>query len=343
MDPTSAPHVPEGGSTSNVNATTGTVFDNTSSATVTTLRTVESSAIPGEEEELMSSAAGAMVRTFASIVVQRIPHIPAAKFFRPKALGHSNPKTHIPKIHLLWHIASGSVLFGVYTSAVRAMTLKAVSTENSNDESKRIAVWQSFLGGGFSGLAHGALNNLSFNLHHTQHLPCHGRKAMMTTWTNSLRHLATQRKTPQLMRGFSAAAVSDGLGFAMFFGTYEAVRLLLDDNYRSFAHEQHIYSAKTSTLTTALHAAAAGCLAGLALEIVHFPIHQAQLYHAQTHKFHTPTRLVPIGEVLHIFKKHGALFAYHNFLSAAMRALPSSALAFLGYELCLLYLSRLAD
>ena len=297
------------------------------------------------EETAFSSTIGALARTSATIILRIVPRIPAAKFFRPKtvATDAKTPSVPIPKhgqlSHLIWHVAGGAALFGVYGFALEMMG-PTTSVPSSARLDERVNSLKSFLAGAASGISFCLLTHPVYNLHYAKHLPCHGTDIMAHSWSQ------TKQIRPPLrtfFRGISASLFYDTLGYGLFFLSYESVRQALDENYNNYSYEHRKFSPEQSSLTTALHATLAGCCAGLALEIVHHPIQTAQHHLAMSDPTHVSSRLVPLSTAFACLRERGLSFAFAGFPRHAARAIPSSSAAFLAYELSLLWLRKCAD
>lgn len=287
------------------------------------------------EETSFSSVMGAIARSSAVKVVRSLPHIPAAKFFRPKSTSVSATKPtpfHGQVTHFLWHVSGGVVLFGMYSFGAKYLWT------NDSPDSERIKPAHAFLAGAMGGTAYCTLIHPFYNLHSARLLPCHGQATMWQSWRSLFTEARTLGKW-SILKGFTATLFYDAVGYGLFFLAYEVARQQMDSTYKNYAHDSH--QPKQLILEPALHAAIAGCCAGLALELVHFPIHNAQ--YAVAARTNESPRLVSLIRAAAELKASSLAAAYKGFVPHAVRALPSSAAAFLAYEMSLLWARQVAD
>jgi hypothetical protein len=283
------------------------------------------------EEAFVGTTAGAMMRTVATFVT-RLPHIPAAKFFRPKTVSPSVqplPK-HAHLSHMIWHMAGGAGLFGTYSFCIALL--------HPQHGSEKVHGAKAFLAGVVGGIVHGSIMSPVHNLHHLRHLPCHGASEMKSAWKVTM----SGGHHPRLLfRGYSATLLADATGFGAFFFTYESIRQLLDPTYCDYTHERNANIPSRSAHTVALHATIAGACAGFSLELFQYPIHHFQ--HVMARSKGVPARLISLPQLRPALKAEGIVGAYHGIGAFLLRAIPSSALAFLCYEMALLAVRKVVE
>ncbi len=242
---------------------TAIMASSSSSSTTTNTTALPSSRVDSvgvvreAEEAISGSTVAASARTAAVFLTRTIPRIPAAKFFRPKAVQSPSPTTphpttapptphtplstatntpsiplstnainpkHASFAHFVFHLAGGTALFTAYTTTLDIL--------HAHPDTERVHGEKAFLAGAIGGIAHTLVMTPVHNLHHTRHLPCHGSQVMLTTWRHT--------RPTQYFRGLSSSLAADMLGFGMFFFAYESVRQLLDPSYLNYAHDYRL-------------------------------------------------------------------------------------------------------
>jgi hypothetical protein len=232
---------------------------------------------------------------------------------------------------LLVNVFAGTLLFATYAKVSSELIVKTKMNDLTNSPlPSHTGIEIVFFAGAVAGTAHSLVSCpvevIKLHLHeeHVHTSSEQPRQRQHIDYFSALRVVLHNHGLRGLYRGFGTSFIKDAMGFATFFGTYDACKAACTAYLPSF------FAKETCAILLS------GTAAGLACAVMSHPWDVLQAHMIKCNTFDStytwPNYRECIGYILH---KYGVRAFFFNLAPRLRRSVSPSAVGFLVYELAL--------